>query len=392
MTARRIRSRAKANAIRLPALRIRQGGGQEVYSFAVEGKKLRTFAAVSRVKRSQESELSGYQRPESLAHIRAIRRYLESDEPIMPNAIVVAFDERVSFEPLTRDDADGADAMHGHLVIPCSPDEPDAEKPGWIVDGQQRSAALREAHLEAFPVYVTAFVARDEAQQRSQFILVNATKPLPKGLIHELLPSTAEDLPVVLTRRRLPAYLTEQLNFREDSPLHGRIRTPTMPGGVIKDNSVLRMLERSISDGTLYHYRDPKTGWGDTEAMLDILSEYWSAGAAVFGDAWDRSPRESRLVHGVGFISLGALMDEIAERIRGALEPTRDVFAAHLEVVAPSCAWTSGYWQLGAHTRRAWNDIQNTGREVQLLSDHLIGVYRIALEHDMATDSELDAA
>ena len=29
------------------------------------------------------------------------------------------------------------------------------------------------------------------------------------------------------------------------------------------------------------------------------------------------SPRESRLVHGVGFISLGALMDEIAEGIAG---------------------------------------------------------------------------
>ena len=288
MTARRIRSRPKGDVIRLPALCVRQGGGQEVYSFAVDGKKLRTFAAVSRVKRSEEAELSGYQRPEALAHIRAIRRYLESDEPIMPNAIVVAFDDRVSFEPLKGADHDAADAVHGHLVIPYSPDESDADKPGWIVDGQQRSAAIRDARVERFPVYVTAFIARDEAQQRSQFILVNATKPLPKGLIHELLPSAGEDLPIILTRRRLPAYLAEQLNFREDSPLRGRIRTPTVPGGVIKDNSVIRMLERSISDGTLYHYRDPKTGWGNTEAMLDILSEYWSAVADVFEDAWDR--------------------------------------------------------------------------------------------------------
>ena len=165
-----------------------------------------------------------------------------------------------------------------------------------------------------------------------------------------------------------------------------------MPGGVIKDNSVIRMLERSISDGTLYHYRDARTGWGDTEAMLDVLCEYWSAVAEVFEDAWDRSPRESRLVHGVGFISLGALMDEIAEGIRGALEPTQDVFAAHLEVIAPHCAWTSGHWQLGTDTRRAWNDIQNTGREVQLLSDHLIGVYRAALKREMASEPEFDAA
>jgi DGQHR domain-containing protein len=230
---------------------------------------------MGRASRADDAELSGYQRPEALAHVRTIRRYLESEGPIVPNAIVIAFANRVVFDPLEPRADEEADAVHGHLVIPYSPDDTDSEKPGWIVDGQQRSAALREARLDRFPVYVTAFVARDEAQQRSQFILVNATKPLPKGLIHELLPSTGEDLPVVLARRRLPAHLSEQLNFRADSPLRGKIRTPTVPGGVIKDNSVLRMLERSTSDGTLYHhYRDPETGWGDTEAMLHVLTEY----------------------------------------------------------------------------------------------------------------------
>ena len=384
----RRRSKSKRTDLRLPALRIRQGGGQEVYSFAVDGKRLREFAAISRASRSEDAGLSGYQRPEALAHVRTIRRYLESEGPIMPNAIVIAFDKRVAFEPLDGAADDEADAVHGHLVIPYSPDDADPDKPGWIVDGQQRSAALREARLDRFPVYVTAFVARDEAQQRSQFILVNATKPLPKGLIHELLPSSGEELPVVLARRRLPAYLSEQLNFRVDSPLRGKIRTPTVPGGVIKDNSVLRMLERSISDGTLYHYRDPKTGWGDTEAMLDVLNEYWAAVAEVFEEAWNRGPRESRLVHGVGFISLGSLMDEIAERVRGSLDLTQEVFTAHLEAVAPHCAWTAGEWRFANQAVRAWNDIQNTGREVQLLSDHLIAIYRRAL----AQEVELDAA
>jgi hypothetical protein len=42
--------------------------------------------------------------------------------------------------------------------------------------------------------------------------------------------------------------------------------------------------------------------------------------------------------------------------------------------------------------RRAWNDIQNTAREVQLLSDHLISVYRAALRRELARESERDAA
>ena len=96
----RRRSKSKRTELRLPALRIRQGGGQEVYSFAVDGKRLREFAAISRASRSEDAELSGYQRPEALAHVRTIRRYLESEGPIMPNAIVIAFDKRVAFEPL----------------------------------------------------------------------------------------------------------------------------------------------------------------------------------------------------------------------------------------------------------------------------------------------------
>ena len=46
--------------------------------------------------------MQGYQRPEALKHIASIRRYLESDDPMIPNALVIAFDERVKFEPLKQ--------------------------------------------------------------------------------------------------------------------------------------------------------------------------------------------------------------------------------------------------------------------------------------------------
>ena len=54
-------------------------------------------------------------------------------------------------------------------------------KPGLIVDGQQRAAAIREARIDSFPICATAFIANDDREQREQFILVNSTKPLPKG-------------------------------------------------------------------------------------------------------------------------------------------------------------------------------------------------------------------
>src|SRR5215468_7376223 len=88
------------HALRLPALEVRQGDGRVLYTFAVDGKELPSFAAVSRIRRDGDAQVEGYQRPEVLSHIASIRRYLESEAPMIPNALVVAFDKRIQFEPL----------------------------------------------------------------------------------------------------------------------------------------------------------------------------------------------------------------------------------------------------------------------------------------------------
>jgi hypothetical protein len=40
---------------------------------------------------------------------------------------------------------------------------------------------VREANVRTFPFCVTAFITASQGEQRAQFILVNSTKPLPKG-------------------------------------------------------------------------------------------------------------------------------------------------------------------------------------------------------------------
>lgn len=285
----------------VPALRLAQGAAREIYSFGIDGKLLHRFAAVSRVGRNDDAAIRGYQRPEVLSHINAIRAYIESDTPMIPNGIVVAFDSRVRFESEGRRRSRRSSTHSGRLIIPLDA----KERPGWIVDGQQRAAAIRDARVERFPIFVNAFITEEVAEQRAQFILVNSTKPLPKGLIHELLPATDAPLPLALHKKRLPALLLEHLNYDVDSPLPGRIRTPTSAGGTIKDNSILKMLENSISDGALYSYRFTDHGRPDTQGMLRILKGFWTAVSRVFDEAWDKPPRQSRLTHGLGIISLG---------------------------------------------------------------------------------------
>jgi DGQHR domain-containing protein len=366
--------------IRLAALEVKQGG-RALYTFAVDGKLLSSFTTVSRIHRDDEQALRGYQRSEAQGHIGAIKSYLETSNAILPNALVVAFDKRVRFKPADkRRRRKGPEARVGEIVIPIEEGQPNEEKAGWIVDGQQRSAALREADLEDFPVFVTAFITEQVDEQRSQFILVNSTKPLPKGLIHELLPETpAEDLPVGLLRRRYPALLLARLNFDQDSPLQSKIKTPTSPDGVIKDNSVLNMLAASLEDGALYDYFYSAQGGGDTEAMLQLLKAYWGAVEESFPEAWAGSARTSRLVHGVGIASMGALMDEIAFFLgEGTEVPSKAEFKRELAKVADSCAWTGGEWAFGTGGATGWNELQNTPTEIALLTAHLLGLYKPA--------------
>jgi DGQHR domain-containing protein len=262
------------------------------------------------------------------------------------------------------------------LVIPINRRVPDEEKPGFIVDGQQRLAAIRDAAISAFPICVTAFVTNDVRQQTEQFILVNSTKPLPKGLIYELLPSTEATLPTLLQRRRFPAYLLDRLNRDDDSPLQNKIQTPTTPEGVIKDNSILKMLENSLSDGVLYRFRDRDTGNGNAEKMLEVLQAFWTAVREVFEDAWGLPPKRSRLMHGAGIVSLGFVMDAIAERHRVKGVPSTSDFEEDLAPLKGLCRWTDGYWDFGPGCQRKWNEIQNTSKDIQLLANYLLVQYK----------------
>src|SRR5262249_20609539 len=159
-------------------------------------------------------------------------------------------------------------------------------------------------------------ITDDIREQTEQFILVNSTKPLPKGLIYELLPSTQGVLPTLLEKRRLPAYLLERLNRDEESPLLFKVQSPTTPERVIKDNSILRMWENSLSDGVLFRLRAADDTSDDIDSMLSALRAFWGAVREVFAEAWGLPPRRSRLMHGAGVITLGLLMDAISDRYR----------------------------------------------------------------------------
>lgn len=328
-----------------------------VLSFAARAADVLRFATIDRIGRDAQGELSGFQRPQVAAHIREIRDYLEKPNSVLPNPIVVAFTERVSVERLD----DGIARLSIDMY---------AGAPGLVVDGQQRLSALVEVDRD-FEVFVSALICRDEAELRRQFVLINNTKPLPKSLIYELLP-TVDDLPARLSRRSTAADITARLNF-ENTSLKGRIKQHTMPEGMIADTVVQKVIMESLTNGVL---RETIKGARGLERSVRLVSNFFEAVKQVFAADWHgHTPATSRLLHGAGIQAMGDVMEVLAAR---ADARSVEAFRDGLDCLRGKTAWTSGEWNFNGEVRR-WKSLQNINRDVALLKHYLVGLVKADL-------------
>jgi DGQHR domain-containing protein len=348
-----------------------------LFLFSLTAEEIANVSDISRLSRRSNGKLLGYQRAEVRRHIQDIVAYLNSEDILFPNSLIIAFSGQVRFRAIRSNGSGHTFQTAGVLRIPLSIDS--EQKPGWIVDGQQRLAALLQSKRTAWPIPVNAFIAEEVDLQRDQFLRVNNTKPLPRGLITELLPEVPGPLPRTLATKRIPSALCELLNREPASPFHRLIRRASTSDNekeraVVADASIIKMLEESLTSpaGCLFPYHNISTGHTDFDSIWALLTSYWSAVRAVFPEAWGKPPAESRLMHGTGLRAMGRLMD----RVVSAFHPSQRGLTAHFErelrKIAPVCRWTSGRWE---ELELGWREIQNVPRHLRLLSNLLLRVY-----------------
>ena len=144
---------------------------------------------------------------------------------------------------------------------------------------------------------------RDRFDQypRDQFLRINNARPLPRGLVTELLPTISSPLPPRLALRRTPSALCDLLNADEHSPFQGLIdgvtdrRVELRRQAVVTDTSIVKMLEESLTSpsGCLFPFRNMTSGETDFAGAAQVLLIYWGAVQATFPDAWGKSPAQS---------------------------------------------------------------------------------------------------
>ncbi len=368
----------KRTTVRVGALRVVQDRKHPLFMFVLTANQLTELADVSRVGRTSDGDLEGYQRGEVRRHVTAIAEYLNSNRGfvLFPHALILALTKPVEFTSAAGTEKNAGSEL-GTLTIPLTTKN---GKSALLVDGQQRSLALAKARRRDFPVPICAFHATDIDTQREQFLRVNSTHPLPRGLIAELIPNVRSVLPQKLAAWQAPAALCELLNRDPRSPFFGLIRRPSYPAevrrkAVVTDTALMKVLEESFNTpgAALFSYRNVATQEVDFDGALKVLIAFWNAVRATFPEAWGQSPKESRLMHSAGLRAMGKLMDramatvdvddpKVEQRLRRELSPLRS-----------QCAWTSGVWE--DLNSLDWDKLQNVPSHVRMLTDFVQRVY-----------------
>ena len=340
-----------------PGIIASQSANSKVICFKATASQIAEIASIERAGRDKNNQLVGFQRQTIKNHIGQIARYLKEEEAILPNAIVLGFTDSVTFGP--------TDNSIGTMRIDIN-----QGPPGLIVDGQQRFNALKESGREDFEVLVSAFVCPTENDLVKQFILVNSAKPLSKSLIYELYPSI-DQLPTELKPRGFAAAVTSKLNFDPESSLHMQIKMHTNPEGIIQDTAIQKVIMQSARDGAVREWRTQKESVALT---YKLFSDFYGAVQTSFPNDWEnKTTRTSRLVHSVGIISLGTLMEFIIVKENGL---TRSAFENALQLLVGHTAWSSGEWAMEDGGTMKWNEFQNVSRHIQRLTDQLIALYK----------------
>lgn len=334
------------------ALRAKQASGQYVFSFVAPVSEIFEFSDIERIGRNNTGELVGFQRHQVSNHIKEIRTYLSDNNALLPNAVIVAFIDGISVKEINDQIIE--------ITIDTS-----KHKPGYIVDGQQRLTALSGANRPEFEVFISGLICKDYNQLRQQFVLINNTRPLPRTLIYELLP-TIDGLPERFSSKKFAARIVDRLNYTKDSVLQGQIKQHTCPKGILSDTALQRIVSNSTSNGAL---REILQSDNYEIESYKLLNEFFAAVIEVNQSEWiGMIPRTSRLKHGAGLVAMGFVMEYLYSQ--GAR--TKADFIPGLEVLKEYTSWTHDIWNFSVTDIRPWNGIQNTPTDIDLLANYLI--------------------
>ncbi len=312
------------------ALEVKQNSlGYHLYLFIADGKEMAKQVGVRRMEwHKGKFKAEGFQRALDMNRVGEIGTYL-SQNPILPNALVVAFEEgTLEFDPLPGQQEDSV-AKFGHLKVKGKLIDKDGElepltereRIGYVIDGQHRLKAIESSTLPegSFPVIISAFYRVDARFQLSQFYALNQTVPISRALLALLRRELGYQLPTREARKKAISDVCGILQSKPNSPFEAEkyVGSPIYKGP-LSITVVEGMVERAIKNTILRWKWNENANLIPESHLQDIaqsLYVYWKGVSEVFPEYWGKRPRDQRLFCAIGLYTMIQFFDKVMENI-----------------------------------------------------------------------------
>ena len=336
------------NHMKISAIKVTQPLG-EFYIAKIKAGELLKISTSSVARYDKDGKLKGNQRPLDLKRLKAIAKFIMSDEMSFPTSILVA--ANIDDKGVIIEDEE----KRWHVGKTNLPDVYDLIVPdnvsSLIIDGQHRLNAFdyADSNCKEIELVCSIFIDLPNPYQAYLFATINGNqKRVDKSLALELFGYDVENEPQdTWSPEKLAVYLTRKFNFSKSSPLYQKIKlaplyseledlvdknqwllsTAAMVDGIMslissnpqKDRDMLAMKKNSIwSDKTRkglsdkrkpvlrYLYIDSKD-----DELYSILEKYFYSVKTIL---WDNATQGSVILKTIGISVLFDILKNILEQ------------------------------------------------------------------------------
>jgi DGQHR domain-containing protein len=389
----------KVSRLKLLGTASRLSDASTRFSFTLDGRLIRAFAAVDRL---DAVAGTGQQRDEIIAHVREIAAGIRAGVQV-PNSVLVVFNKEVfawqhelGEEPpeswvICRRLGEwavvtlpGDESRVVQEVVPIELDIPyrnaafDEEKCALLVDGQQRTAALALVDVDAVPAFqltVNASVSTPE-EAKQTFRVANNTVKISTDFSRALL-GVLDTVPGYVKQERRIAQAVKKLALDDpSSPFFQLVKHPGVDGRgqPIAYNTLFSAVQAFENSGLDFS--------DDPNNLATCVNKAYSLVKAVWPTAWGKSAKESRLMHGAGFRAMGHVLIDLV-KVQAALhghdlsnEAIWPEVKKSLERLSTRVLWTAdaltGTATQKSNYLREIQTRQNTNQDVQGLTHFLV--------------------
>ena len=223
--------------MRIKAIKVIQPLG-EFYISKIKARDLLKISTSQVAKYDKDGIIKGHQRPIDPDRLKAIAKFIQSEEMSFPSSIIIA--ANVNDHGIIYDEEDKRWRIEPTNISDIYElDVPDNCISSLIIDGQHRLKAFEEESLDDncrdIELVCSIFFDLPGAYQAYLFATINGNqKRVDPSLALELFGINLENEPQdTWSPEKLAVYITRKFNFTKGSPLEGKIRLAPLTDGEV---------------------------------------------------------------------------------------------------------------------------------------------------------------